>query len=285
MKTEIIDLSQKEYSLIKDLVYEKFGISLGENKKSLVMGRLNKVLRGNGFSSFREYYNYLISDTSGEAVSTLINRISTNHTFFFFFHAHFDYLINNSLPLLLNAMKKRGERTLRIWSCGCSSGEEAYTIAMLLQEFLEQSSETVEVAILATDISKDALDKGRAGLYSRENIERLPVKLRHKYFKTIDKNGYKLSEKIQRMVMFRRLNLMTNVFPFKQKFHSIFCRNVMIYFDTQTRLQLLSKLRNSLVPEGNLFLGLSESLGRSNDDYYYIQPGVYGNAEARKKSQ
>jgi chemotaxis protein methyltransferase CheR len=269
-------ITNKEYRLIKDYVYDQFGINLGDRRKALVTGRLNKVLKENGFKSFKAYFKYVINDTSGEALNTLINRISTNHTFFYREKVHLEYMTRNVLPELSDSLKRKNSREIRVWSCGCSSGEEAYTLAMLLLEFFRIDRSNWKIGVLGTDISDVALESARTGIYKKENASRLPVNLKHKYFDILDRETWRVREEVQKRVLFRRMNLMTPVFPFKQKFHAIFCRNVMIYFDKSIRDALISKLHNVMESKGYLFVGLSESLSRStHHGFKYIQPGVY----------
>jgi len=273
--TLLTQLSNKEYELISGLIYNKFGINLGEQKRALIVGRLNKVLHQYGFTTFEEYYNYLIKEQSGEALKTLVDRISTNHTFFWREHDHFDYLIKTVLPEFAASSKNIGNRSLKIWCSGCSSGEEPYTIAMLLREYFGVSLSSWDTGILATDISSLALDKAKKGIYSDENISKLPVHLRNGYFKNIGNSQLEVIPQLRELLLFRRLNLIADNYPFKNKFHIIFCRNVMIYFDKATREALLTRYSRYIVDGGYLFIGHSESLGRMTHDFDYIKPAVY----------
>lgn len=266
-------ISRGEYNLISKLVKEKFGIHLGDKKQALVAGRLNKVLKDNGFRNFKEYYNHIISDTSNVSLNELINRLSTNHTYFFREKIHFEYFIKNILPHLNQTNKTQKE--IRVWSCGCSSGEEAYTLAILMNEFSLKNREKWLFKVLATDISEKVLQLANEGIYAKENISRLPVSIKHKYF-TSDKNGfYKIDDGIKEMVFIRRLNLLRNNLPFKKKFDVVFCRNVMIYFDQETRESFLKRVALTMAKNGFLFIGLSESINRKDCYFKYIQPGVY----------
>ena len=273
---EILAISNNEYSLIKNLVYDKFGIHLGNRRKALVSGRLNKVVKKNGFNNFKTYFNYVVNDNTGEALNTLINRISTNHTYFYREKVHLDFMIRTVFPELSGSLINKNSKNIRIWSCGCASGEETYTLAMLLYEFFGFERSLWELGVLGTDISEEALENASSGVYRKENISRLPVSLKHKYFKILNKENWQVIDEVKNLVLFRRMNLMNAIFPFKHKFHAIFCRNVMIYFDQPTRDILINKLYRVMEPKGYLFVGLSESLGRStNHGFEYIQPGVY----------
>ena len=273
--SEIISLTNHEYGLIKNLIHDKFGIHLGENKKALIAGRLNKIVKQNEFQNFKQYYNYLLKDATGVGMNTLINRISTNHTYFFREKSHLEYFSKILLPNMVESVNKSGKKSIRIWSCGCSSGEEAYILAMLMLEFFGLEKNKWELAVLGIDISAEALKKARRGIYSKENIKRLPVSFKYKYFHVLENGVWQINDEVKELVLFRRMNLMKHVFPFKRKFHTIFCRNVMIYFDQPIRDNLIHKLHQVMKPGGHLFVGLSESLGRSDHNFRYVQPGVY----------
>lgn len=271
----LTQLSDKEYGLISQLVYDKFGINLGEQKRALIVGRLNKVLHENGFETFEEYYHYLIEEKTGEGLKTLVDRISTNHTFFNREFEHFTYLTDIVLPEFVAGSKNVKNRSLKIWCAGCSSGEEPYTLAMLLREFFGHAISGLDTGILATDISSQALDKAMKGIYANENVSKLPAHLKNTYFKKIEDDQWEVVPQVKSMVLYRRLNLIADNYPFKNKFQIIFCRNVMIYFDKPTREALLARYSRYLDDGGYLFIGHSESLGRISHDFVYVKPAIY----------
>ncbi|MFQ5769866.1 MAG: CheR family methyltransferase [bacterium] len=273
--SETTPLSDYEYKLISGLIYEKFGINLSEQKKSLIVGRLQKVLRENGCSSFRNYYNYVTSDATGQALDMLINRISTNHTFFYRENDHFEFLLETVLPAIRSLLKQSGRTDLRIWCAGCSSGEEAYTLAIIVLEFFGRELSFWDTGILATDISKRVLEKAMAGIYSDENTSHIPSGLKHKYFKRQADGSWMVQDRVKEMILFRRFNLTRDDFPFKGQFQVIFCRNVMIYFDITTRNKLVNQFFCFTEPGGYLFVGHSESLGRRDCPYCYVKPSIY----------
>ena len=268
-------LTDKELGLISELVYRKFGIKLDERKRALIIGRLQKILRQKGFSTFEQYYDYVNSDPSGQALITLIDRISTNHTFFYREQDHFDFFRSTVIPQMVEFLGRRKRKDLRIWCPGCSSGEEPYTLAMLLLDAFGAEIERWDPGILATDVAIGPLEKAIAGVYSDENVSHLPKPFRLKYFAKLKDGNWEVKERVKKLVLFRRLNLMRSDFPFKGKFQVIFCRNVMIYFDKPTRDILVRKYARYTEPGGYLFIGHSESLGRSNLSYRYIRPAVY----------
>ncbi len=271
----IVELSDKEFWLISDLVHERFGINLTDKKKALVRGRLNSLVKSQGFSTFEEYYKRIVDDTTGGGLLTLIDRISTNHSFFFREADHFDFLTTSALPEILQSLKEHTRsNTLRIWCAGSAAGEEPYTLAMVLTEFFGMDLVKWDVGILATDISVSALSQAAEGVYPAMRVEAVPAQYR-KYFTAAGPERCSVVDRIKKMVLFKKLNLMRESFPFKAKFNVIFCRNVMIYFDQETKRNLVDKFRSYMYEGGYLFIGHSETLGRETGTFRYIKPTVY----------
>lgn len=268
----MVTITQKEFKQLAAYIKANYGINLKEEKQALVNGRLQNVLAQNGFDSFSEYYDYVMADKSGDAVVTLIDRITTNHTFFMREVEHFFYFRDKILPGLAGTLKAKD---LRIWSAGCSSGEEPYTLAMIIDEFFGMEKRWWDTKILATDISSKVLEAAAKGIYESESISPLPATWRLNYFKKVDAGKSVLVDKIRNEVIYRRFNLMDEVFPFKKKFHIIFCRNVMIYFDNLTKRELVNKFYDLTEPGGYLFIGHSESLNREETRYKYVMPAIY----------
>jgi chemotaxis protein methyltransferase CheR len=268
------DLTEEEFHLISGLVYEKFGINLGEQKRTLVIERLQKELRQGGFTSFKQYYNHVTQDATGRALLTMIDKISTNHTFFFREKDHFDLLTAEIMPMILQKLPG-ARQNLRFWSAGCSSGEEPYSLAMTINEYLGPKINIIGADILATDISVTVLAKASRGVYADTETAQIAPVLKSRYFTRSADGAWAVKQSLKKMILFRRLNLMRQTYPFKNKFHVIFCRNVMIYFDVPTRKALLERFYTCLEPGGYLFLGHSESLGRLSDLFKYIKPAVY----------
>lgn len=271
----IIDLSDKEFQYISKLVYEKFGINLTDKKKTLVRGRLNKLLRELGFNDFDSYYHHIMNDKSGRSLLQLVDKVSTNHTFFFRENDHFEFLRDRVLPEMSQRLETGRTRDLRIWCAGCATGEEAYTLAIVLTEFFGPGFFTSGPPILATDISLTALEKAALGVYGIDRLQTLPPQLLRKYFKSNGDDSYTVNDELKNLVLFKRLNFKRSEFPFRGKFHSIFCRNVMIYFDQPTKVDLVRKFGRHIVDGGYLFIGHSETLGRTNENFTYMQPAVY----------
>ncbi len=268
----MIDITEKEFIKLAEFIKSNYGINLKEEKKSLVIGRLHNVLMQKDFKSFSDYYDYVVSDKTGDAAIVLIDKITTNHTFFMREVDHFYYFKSTVLPYLACTLK---DKDLRIWSAGCSTGEEPHTLAMLLDEYFGKEKMLWDSKVLATDISGKVLDTAKKGVYSNEEIALLPAQWRLNYFKKYDNGNSVLVDKIRDEVIYRKFNLMEAMFPFKRKFHVIFCRNVMIYFDNKTKDALVNKYYQHLESGGYLFIGHSESLNRETTRFKYIMPAVY----------
>lgn len=268
-----IELKAEEFNLFRKYIYEQVGISLSDQKTTLVKGRLNKRLNQLGLRSFREYYDYLIHDESGEELSFFVSAISTNVTSFFREAPQWKWL-ESYLPALIASKK---EKKLRIWSAGCSSGEEPYTILMFLQHHLKDF-EQWDIKILATDISSKVLSKAIKGEYDAKALQGLsPEMVRRAFDKVQSERGesYQITYALREKVMFRLYNLVTDPFFFKNKFDMIFCRNVMIYFDDPTRHELIGRF-TTLLPKGApLFLGSSESLTSHRETLKLIGSSIY----------
>ncbi len=275
MTNSLMTISDQEFQLMRDLIYQRFGINLTEQKRSLLVGRLQKLIDSCGFSTFREYYEHLKKDRGEQALSQLIDRISTNHTYFNREKEHFDFFLNTALPQVVKDLERQNRRDLRIWCAGCSTGEEPYMLLMLMQEFFGSAYSRWDAGILATDISLRALGVAREGLYTEDRAEAIPEAFRRKHLKKQPDGNWQVQPGLRKEATFRRFNLMNQTFPFKKPFQIIFCRNVMIYFDQQTRDTLVQKFHRVTDPGGYLFIGHSETLGRNNQSYRYLRPATY----------
>ena len=267
----MINLSQQEFHWLADYVYNYCGIDL-KQKKHLIESRLSHHLLETGFSSFVGYYRHLLQDSTGESITAMLDRITTNHTYFMRESQHFDFFRDRVLPELLSKVKNRD---LRIWSAGCSSGEEAYTLAMVIRDFFSSQQAAWDTRILATDISTRALKKAKEAVYAEEQIEALPAGWKLRYFQEINRDSFRIRERIRRQVIFRRFNLMESPFPFKKAFQVIFCRNVLLYFDSSTRSKLIQRFYDSIEDGGYFFIGQAESINWDNNRFSYVMPAVY----------
>lgn len=272
---KLIEISDKEFDNIRSLVYENIGINLTDDKRSLLKGRLQKLLRKYKLDNFSEYYAFLLEDKSGAALSELANTISTNHTYFGRESEHFQYLEQTALPNVDILLKRSNSKDLRVWCAGSSTGEEPYTIAMSMMEYFGNRYSELDAGLLATDISERALSIAKSGVYEADKLDKIPRKLINKYFKKLDSNTYEVKDFLKKEVLYKRFNLIKPKFPFKKQFHIIFCRNVMIYFDNPTRNALVERFYNLTVPGGYLFIGHSETIDRTKSKYKYLKPAVY----------
>jgi chemotaxis protein methyltransferase CheR len=268
------DLRPIDFERISKLVYQHCGINLHDGKKELVKARLGKRLREGNFESFSEYYQYITTDEGTDELVTMIDSISTNLTYFFREESHFQKLRG----ILASPANKKDQRQsvilFKIWSAGCSTGEEPYSLAMTLKECLNGSD---RVKVIATDISTRVLKTAESGIYVEEKIKKLPSSLVKKYFQIGSgrwTGSYRVKKDLRDIVEFMRFNLMEQP-PSEFSFDAIFCRNVMIYFDKPTQETLVNRFYDCLQKGGYFFIGHSESLTGLNHAFKYIEPSVY----------
>lgn len=268
-------ISDNEFNAISRLVYKNFGIVLGEEKRSLVVGRLHGCLSRRKIATFSQYLNLLKADMTGEILSELVNQISTNFTSFYREASHFEYLADKALPEVMKMLASRRSNDLRIWCAACSSGEEAYTIQMTIMKKLGLQYSTMNAGLLATDISAKVLDLAKAATYTGEQVATVNSDMKKAYFKALPDGRHEVKTIVRDQILFRRFNLMNETFPFKTPFQIIFCRNVMIYFDEDTRKKLIGKFYELLEPGGYLFIGHSETVPLDCTRFKAILPAVY----------
>ena len=259
-------MSDELFQRFARLIYDVAGIQLSDQKKTLVMTRLQKRLRELGLNSYVEYFQHIKEDDSEFVL--MLNNITTNTTKFFRENHHFEFLKSTLLPQLLQ--HKRANREIRIWSAGCSTGEEPYTIAISLFEKLKTLTGGYDlndpcrgwdIKILATDISTKVLAAAQAGNYATGTLqEDLPKALLKTYFDRSVSGTYVVKDFVKQLIRFRRLNFKSQSYPFKKSFDLIFCRNVMIYFDETMKQHVLTRFHQHLAPHGHLFLGHSETM-------------------------
>ena len=267
------DLTDKEFRLLRDYAKDKIGISLGDEKKSLIYSRLRTTLVEQGFDDFTQYYEYLRNDKTDNALIRFIDKVTTNHTFFMREVDHFDYFRDTVLPFVTENW--RAQKDLRIWCAACSSGEEPNSLQMIIQDFFQGKNEKWDTQLLATDISTQMLDKAVRSVYTNESLAAIPDKWRKDYFRKYDELHSAVTDVVKNQITYRRFNLMDERFPFKKPFQVIFCRNVMIYFDNATRDAVVQKFYEITETGGYLFIGHSESLNHTGTKFKYIMPAVY----------
>jgi chemotaxis protein methyltransferase CheR len=272
-------MSNHDFRLFRELIYEQCGINLTAAKKTMLAARLRKRLRCLGMDSFGQYYDYVsgAKGRTGELVH-MLDVVSTNRTEFFREPKHFDYLLEEALPhMVQSGCWKRGRR-LNVWSAGCSSGEEPYTIAMVLAQFVSRNG-SGDFSILATDISARMLNIARKGIYPESAVEKVPPALKHRYMmrgKGTQKGYCRIVPELRDCLQFRRINLNDGRnFGIRIQMDIVFCRNVIIYFDRQTQKNLFEKFYAQMVPGGYLFIGHSETLHGINDRFKSVSVATY----------
>jgi len=271
---EDLELSEEQFRKISDLVYDYCGINLHDGKRELVRARLAKRLRTLKLRSFDDYLEYALKDPTGQEFTNLIDSLSTNLTSFFREEKHFEYLRQHFYPALIERKQAAGRQRIRIWSAGCSSGEEPYSIAISLLEALEGKGRW-DVKILATDISTQVLARAKEGIYEAARVAPLSAAQKQRFLISRD-NGreYQVAPAVRSLVSFARLNLM-EPWPIRGPVDCIFCRNVMIYFDKPTQQRLVQRFYELLDSQGLLFTGHSESLTGVEHRFRYVQPTIY----------
>lgn len=265
----MIRLKEEEFAEIVEYMRQNYGINL-EKKKTLIECRMSKELETQGVETFSRYMELLKRDKSGLTASNMVSRLTTNYTYFMREPAHFDILRNHILPELSN--NSRG--FLNVWCAGCSTGEECYTIAMILQDYREQTGNLINYKILATDISSQVLEKAGRGIYTAKEVDGLRAEWKNKYLRTADAKTFCVEEKLKQNIRFQNQNLLSP-YTGTDQFDLIFCRNVMIYFDKKAKETLVKKLEASLKQGGYLVIGHAELLNRGEIKLEPVFPAVY----------
>lgn len=267
----MLTISTQDFDRLVKFMKGNYGIDLSK-KQQLIVGRLSGTVAAKGFKDFTEYVDYILKHRDPQDIETLINKLTTNYTFFMREKTHFDYFQNTILPWL---EKTKKNKVLSIWSAGCSSGEEPYTISMILKEYFGNKAGQWDTRVLATDISQNVLATAQKAHYAAESLENLPSGWMQKYFrKGTEPDTYVIAPEIKSNVIFRTFNLMDPI-KFRLKFDVIFCRNVMIYFDQPTKDALVNRFFNATVPGGYLLIGHSEGLNKATTPYRYVMPATY----------
>jgi chemotaxis protein methyltransferase CheR len=274
-------LSGRDFSRLCAFIYSEAGICLSAEKKTMLEGRLKRRLRELEIASYKQYCEYLFGEEGRrQELTSFIDVVTTNKTDFFREPKHFDYLTQSALPDL--AARSGGQSSL-LWSAGCSSGEEPYTLAMVLSEYAE-AHPGFRFRILATDISTKVLARAELGIYAADTVEPVPQPMRRKYLmrsRERDADRVRIVPELRRMVEFRRLNFMDSDYGVEEKADAIFCRNVIIYFDRPTQQKILGRLSSCLKPGGYLFVGHSETLHDMNLPLEALGPALYRRVNGR----
>lgn len=269
-------MKQSTFQQFSAVVHQNFGIQLPPEKQALLESRLFKLMNDNQgmpeLASEEAFLEYIRRDKTGKALAMLAEAITTHHTFFMREADHFTFYGQEVLPYLEKTIR---DGDIRTWCAASSTGEEAYILAMLLEDYFSSRGPQWETTLLATDLSREVLDKAKSGLYSQESVQTLPDHWQAKYFQKVAGGQCQAVESLRRKILFRQFNLINPTFPFKRPFHVIFCRNVMIYFDVPTRDTLIQKFADFLEPGGYLFIGHSEVIDRQAHAFEYVMPSIY----------
>lgn len=269
-------LTDDELLRISAFMKQRYGIELGA-KKVIVNGRLQNYVKRNGWNNYHEFMDAVERDKTGTQEKILVNYLTTNHTYFMREFEHFDYARNVALPWA----KKKAESTkdLRVWCGAASTGEEPYMIAMVLSDFFGLEKNQWDMRVLATDISTKALQQAMLGIYSAEQLQKLPEQWKRHFFKALaGGEQYQVTDELKQQLIFRQFNLMDD-FPFKKKMHIIFLRNVMIYFNDETKRKVVQKVYDALEPGGYFFIGTTETIDRGSTPFQIIQPSIFRKRE------
>ncbi|MBI9101492.1 MAG: chemotaxis protein CheR [Spirochaetales bacterium] len=264
-------LSEETFYKLSDLVNKFMGIKMPIAKRALLEARLQKLIRGNDLGSFENYLDFISRKNHRDPdIVNFCNAVATNKTDFFRENAHFDFMTKTALP----EIRDSGCRMIRVWSAASSTGEEPYTLAMVLAEFCEKNS-GMDFSVLGTDISTKVLTKAKAGVYSREDVDGIPPDLMRKYLHSRSGGDFEIKDVLKRRMRWGRFNLMTRNYNVPGPFEIIFCRNVLIYFNRDNQALIYGKLLGQLVPDGYLFLGHSESMAGMSSRKQAVAPAVF----------
>ncbi len=268
-------LTDAEFKKLTNIVRELTGIVLGDHKREMVYGRLARRLRELGMQSFAQYCSLLDSQESETETGFLVNAITTNLTKFYRESHHFDFLTDHLKAICDDPSRRTGDKSVLIWSAGCSSGEEPYSIASTILSKVPTMAQW-QVKILATDLDTNMLATGQAGIYSKNSLQDIPSDYARVFQENtkVENDRIHVRERAKDLVHFKQLNLL-HPWPMKKKYDVIFCRNVLIYFDGPTKEGLVKRYADMLVPGGMLFLGHSESLQNKIDKLTLIGRTAY----------
>lgn len=265
----MLKLTDDDFLRLVSFIKVNYGINL-EKKRILIEGRLTNMITDLGFTEYTSYLDMVFKDPTGKDMVKLVNKLTTNHTFFMREPEHFEYLKTVVLPYVEKTVK---DHDIRIWCAASSTGQEPYTLAMIIDEYFGDRKSQWDCKILATDISTDALDKAKEGIYTEEMIKDVPEKWLTKYFVKKDGTHYQVCDKIRKEVVYKQFNLMHKII-YKKPFDLISCRNVMIYFDAETKAALIERLYDATKTGGYFFIGHAENVHKTTR-YEFIKPAIY----------
>lgn len=271
-------MTEEEFQQISAYMKQHYGIEL-KDKKEIVRGRMENFIQKGGWNSFKDFMKAVLNNQAGAQEKMLVNLLTTNYTFFMREFEHLECLRNVILPWIKK--KESRSRDMRIWCGAASTGEEPYMLAMVITDFLGLERDRWDYRVLATDISTKALQKAIAGVYKAEGLKNVPEEWKKHFFKAMDGGMYyRVKDELKQQVIYRKFNLM-DPFPFRKKMHVVFLRNVMIYFDRETKQELVRKVYDCLEPGGYLVIGLTESLEDHDTLFETVQSSVFRKKERK----
>ncbi len=275
----IVNIEDREFNFLKDIIYDKTGIALAPHKKIMLQSRLNIRLRQNHIANFVEYVNKLKNDKTfyNQEIPEIINRITTNKTDFFRENHHFEYLKNTCFPSIEEKAKTTGRRKIRIWSSASSTGEEPYSLAITVAEFFH-GKPGWDIKIYASDIDTNVLNTAQKGSYKEERLSPVKAEYKTKYFtltQTDKEKEFTAKPILKDLLIFKKINLLEEPYPIQEKIDIIFCRNVIIYFDKPTQKKIFSQMERLLVDDGILIIGHSETMFGISDSFKFLGHTIY----------
>ena len=278
--TEANRLSDEDFRRLSAFIYEQCGIKIPDSKRNVLTGRLHRRLQSVGMRTFREYIDWLVDPYRSEGeLTSFIEILRTQKTDFFRDSSHYEYLAQVALPELIKNLGSGIGRELMVWSVGCSSGEEPYTLAIVLKEFgCHYPGIDLKSSILATDVSDQVLETATKAIYDQERVDSMPIELKQKYLlKSKDRlrRQIRVTPEVRALVKFRKLDFIADDFAMREKMDVIFCREILAYFERSKQEILIHKLCRYLQPGGFLFMGKSETLDHMNVPVNQVAPAVY----------
>lgn len=275
----IINIDDKEFNYLKDVIYQKTGIALASHKKIMLQSRLNVRLRANQIPNFVDYVKKLQTEKAffEKEILEIINRITTNKTDFYRENHHFEYLKSNFLPKIEENSKTNFKKKIRIWCSASSTGEEPYTIAITLLEYF-QDKPGWDLKIIATDIDTNVLSIAEKGSYKEERLVPVKQEIKNKYFLSVSDGKtkeFQVKPALKALIEFKKLNLLESPYPFKEQFDLIFCRNVIIYFDKPTQIKIFHEFEKVISKDGILIIGHSETLFGISESFKFLGQTIY----------
>lgn len=266
----MLKMTDSDFNRLVAYMKQNYGINL-DRKRVLIEGRLSNMISSRGFKSFKDFIDFALADKTGNETMQLVNKLTTNHTFFMREPEHFEFLKSTVLPYLEKTNVR--DRTLNLWCAASSTGQEPYTIVMTIDEYFGANAAAWRVNLLATDLDTDVLKTAQAGIYTLDMLKDVPKPWLAKYFTKVDATRYQVIDRLKKQITFKQFNLMNKI-PIQKPYDLISCRNVMIYFEQDTKNALVERFYDVTKEGGYLFIGHAESVGR-NTKYTYVKPAIY----------